>query len=183
MGGSFGTGDNHSTGDYTKAHSNLAPIQSKFLQFLIYPKFFDSLINNIFSPDCPGILILNAVEINSCIIRGNIFSRINNRSLLTDNFSCIFFSKAPDCLWIINKRFLPGNNFLCAIGKIFPLFFGQIKTHTQIQYIPLPRTPLRPNRLDQFIGIILFAVLSIPVWDFANKHEWQFNREIALGQA
>ncbi len=61
MGRSFGTGDNHSAGDYTKSRSNPVPIQSKFLQFLIYPKFFDSLINNMFSPDCPGLLILNAV--------------------------------------------------------------------------------------------------------------------------
>ena len=57
------------------------------------------------------------------------------------------------------------------------------QNHTQVQYIPLSRTPLRPNRLDQFIGKILFAVLSIPVWDFANKHERQLNKEIIQGQA
>ena len=53
----------------------------------------------------------------------------------------------------------------------------------QIQYIPLPRTPLRPNRVDQHIGIILLASFSVLVWDSANKHERQFSRKIAPEQA
>ena len=40
-------------------------------------------------------------------------------------------------------------------------------------------SPLRPKGLDQLIGIILFPILFVFVWDFANKHERQFNRELA----
>jgi len=98
-------------------------IESKLFQFSIYLKLLDGLINNVFCSNCPGFLVLNTVDIDSCKIRGNIFSLSSSATFLTNNFFGISPGKGFDFLGVIDKGCLTGNNFFDAIGEIFPLFF------------------------------------------------------------
>jgi len=78
MGCSFRTRNNHSARDDANGSGKLMTVKSNFLEFSIYSKVLDGFINDIFSANGSGFLIVDTVQIDRCVIRSNILSLVNN---------------------------------------------------------------------------------------------------------